>query len=174
MHFLENVWIFIEISLRFVPKGPINNIPALVQIMAWHRSGDKPSSEPMMVSLLMHICVTRPQWVNSMAFGNEYQNLSDVIFKLIIKTHQITPQKTVIELDDILLKSLWPRNGSGVADLDILLLVLHQAIIWTNDILLTGSFGTTEWKFEKKKYQHVIKKMFWKCCWQNVDHLFWP
>ena len=31
--------------------------------MAWHRPGDKPLSEPMMVSLLKHICVTRPQWV---------------------------------------------------------------------------------------------------------------
>ena len=26
-------------SLKFVPKGPINNIPALVQIMAWRRPG---------------------------------------------------------------------------------------------------------------------------------------
>ena len=59
----EDVRISIKISLKFVPKGPINNIPALVQIMAWHRSGDKPLSEPMMVSLLTHICVTRPQWV---------------------------------------------------------------------------------------------------------------
>ena len=32
--------------------------------MAWRRPGDKPLSEPMMVSLLTHICVTRPQWVN--------------------------------------------------------------------------------------------------------------
>ena len=31
--------------------------------MAWRRTGDKPLSEPMMVSLLTHICVTRPQWV---------------------------------------------------------------------------------------------------------------
>ena len=60
----ENVWISIEISLKFVPKSPINNIPALVQIMAWRRWGDKPLSEPMMVSLPTHICVTRPQWVN--------------------------------------------------------------------------------------------------------------
>ena len=59
----EHVWIPIEISLKFVPKGPINNIPALVQIMAWRRPGDKPLSEPMVVSLLTHICVTRPQWV---------------------------------------------------------------------------------------------------------------
>ena len=64
----ENVRISIKISLKFVPKGPINNNPALVQIMAWRRSGDKPLSEPMMVSLLTHICVTRPQWVNSNNF----------------------------------------------------------------------------------------------------------
>ena len=61
----ENVRISIEISLKFVPRGPINNIPALVQIMAWCRPGDKPLSEPVMVSLLTHICVTRPQWVKS-------------------------------------------------------------------------------------------------------------
>ena len=59
----ENVRISINISLKFVPKGLINNIPALVQIMAWRRPGDKPLSEPMLVSLSTHICVTRPQWV---------------------------------------------------------------------------------------------------------------
>ena len=57
----ENVWIPIEFSLKFVPKGPINKIPSLVQIMAWRRPDDKPLSGPMMVSLLTHICVTRPQ-----------------------------------------------------------------------------------------------------------------
>ena len=62
--FNEDVWISIKISLKFVPKGQINNKPALVQIMAWCRLGDKSLSEPKMVSLLMHICVTRPQWVN--------------------------------------------------------------------------------------------------------------
>ena len=60
----ENVIISIKISLKFVPKGSINNIPTLFQIMAWRQPGDKPLSEPMMVRLLTHICVTRPQWVN--------------------------------------------------------------------------------------------------------------
>ena len=59
----ENIWIWIKISLKFVSKGSINNIPALDQIMAWRRPGDKPLSEPMMVRLPTHICVTRPQWV---------------------------------------------------------------------------------------------------------------
>ena len=53
--FNENVWISIRISLKFVPKGPINDIPALGQIMAWRRPGDKPLSEPMMLSLMSHI-----------------------------------------------------------------------------------------------------------------------
>ena len=61
--FNENVWISIKISLKYVPRGTKNNIRALVQIMAWRRSGDKPLSEPIMVSLPTHICVTRPQWV---------------------------------------------------------------------------------------------------------------
>ena len=61
----ENVWIPIKISLEFVPKGPINNIPSLVQIMAWRRPGDRPLSAQMMASLPTHICATRPQWVNN-------------------------------------------------------------------------------------------------------------
>ena len=42
---------------------PWFQLTAWVQVMAWRRSGDKPLSERMMVSLLTHICVTRPQWV---------------------------------------------------------------------------------------------------------------
>ena len=51
----ENEGHSIEISLKFVPKVPINNIPALVQIIAWRRPGDKPLSEPMMVVLPTHM-----------------------------------------------------------------------------------------------------------------------
>ena len=42
----ENVLTLIKISLKFVPRGSINNIPALVQIMAWRQPGAKPLSEP--------------------------------------------------------------------------------------------------------------------------------
>ena len=55
--------ISIKISLKFVPKGPNNNITASVQIMAGRRGGDKPSSAPMLISLLTHIWVTRPKWI---------------------------------------------------------------------------------------------------------------
>ena len=71
----ENVWIPIKISLKFVPQCPINNIPALVQIMVWRRPGDKPLSGPMMVRLPTHICVTRPQWVKWHMVSADYCHL---------------------------------------------------------------------------------------------------
>ena len=63
----ENIWTLLKISLKFVPNVRIKNIPALIQIMAWCWSGDKPLSERMMVRLLTYICVTRPQWVNEIS-----------------------------------------------------------------------------------------------------------
>ena len=113
----ENVRISIEFSLKFVPKGPSNNIPALVQIMAWRRPGDKPLSEPVMVSLLAHICFTLPQWVNlrlwlsiliaaflfrntSARFGNQSEYLTcgpmvhvDFFSKVTLSTFQFWLQK---------------------------------------------------------------------------------
>ena len=44
----EKFCFLIQISLKFVPKGPINKILALVQIRAWRLQGDKPLSEPML------------------------------------------------------------------------------------------------------------------------------
>ena len=44
----ENIWILIKILSNFFHRGPINKTPALIQIMAWHRPGDKPLSEPML------------------------------------------------------------------------------------------------------------------------------
>ena len=78
--FNENVWVSIKISLKFVPKGPINNSPALVRIMAWRRSGDKPLSEPVMVSLPTHICVTRPHWVKILDKIHLIEFLLNVVF----------------------------------------------------------------------------------------------
>ena len=60
----EKVWILVKIPLKYVARGPINNIPPFVQIMAWRRPGDKPLSELMLVSVPTHICVTRPRRVN--------------------------------------------------------------------------------------------------------------
>ena len=44
----KNLCILIQISLKFVPKGPIDNKATLVQVMAWRRIGDTPLPETML------------------------------------------------------------------------------------------------------------------------------
>ena len=80
--FNENSWSSLTISLKFVFKIRINDTPALVQIMTWRRPGDKPLFESMVVSLLTHTWVTRPQWVNvlvKMLHTVTYQNYISAI-----------------------------------------------------------------------------------------------
>ena len=44
--------ILIWFSLQFVAMGPIGNKPALVKIMAWRGTGDKPLPESMLTWLV--------------------------------------------------------------------------------------------------------------------------
>ena len=112
----ENVWISIKISLKFVPMGLIHNILSLVQIMAWRGPGDKPLYEPMMVSLLTNLCVTRPQWVKKICHhmaslgGNE---LMSSVLLLCGKTAYL------IQLlnHSIFLSVCWNRYGQLLLEL---------------------------------------------------------
>ena len=119
----ENVWILIEFSPKFVPKGPINTISALVQIMAWRRPGDKPLSEPMIVSLPTHICVTRPQWVNALTTGQTDRSFVEDIFKYISANDHFG-----------ILIHIWLKFVPKCSILNKLALVPNkpQAIAWTN------------------------------------------
>ena len=84
----KNGRISFEISLKFVLKGSIANIPALVQIMAWRHPGDKPLSEPMMISLPAHICVTRPQWMKCLE-NLDRLSLQGYLFSLNDRSYKI-------------------------------------------------------------------------------------
>ena len=93
----ENIRISIKIPLKIVPEGPINNIPALVQIMAWRRPGDKPLFEPMMVGLLTHICISPPQWVKLNCFMISGRTIFAKL--LLVKCH----------LASLMISELWFR-----------------------------------------------------------------
>ena len=111
----ENIIISIKISLKFVPKGPINNIPTLVQIMTWRRPGDKPLSEPMKVSLLTHICVTRPQWVNPWQQIYSCENCASQHYEIYIRADsRLAPSqwKTALQSNAI---SQWLRANLASA-----------------------------------------------------------
>ena len=44
----EYMKILIQISLKFLPKGPINNDSTLVEVMEWYQIGDKPLPKPLL------------------------------------------------------------------------------------------------------------------------------
>ena len=119
----ENVRISIRFSLKFVPKGPINNIPALVQIMAWRRPGYKPLSESVMVSLMTHICVTRPQSVKHVSVWQVWHSMtvwhSQVQYIINRGKMQIwiqTPINTLWAHYVVILWVLWRKLTSVIVD----------------------------------------------------------
>ena len=73
----ETVWISLKISLKFEVR--IDNISALVKIMAWRRPGDKPLYKLMLANLLTHICGTRPQWINCHGPGGRFKNAYELL-----------------------------------------------------------------------------------------------
>ena len=94
MHFREwNVCIFIHISLKFVPKGPIDNNSSLVQIMAWRQTGHKPLLKECWPSSQTHLWGTRERWVSlqfhwNLPGANELNSFSTYIVLLINVYHQ--------------------------------------------------------------------------------------
>ena len=78
--------------------------------MAWRRPGDKPLSEPMMVSLLTHICVIRSQWVKThyMIFAPRNKTVFDVDIQInCVSTERVNCSKFLGVIID---SKLWWKN----------------------------------------------------------------
>ena len=101
----------------------------LVQIMAWCRSGDKPLSESMMVSLLAHICVTRAQWVKQnptvlhTIFLRFYEWNSYTMYFSLFKFYWSLYLTVKITYSQ---QHCWQWLGAELA-------TIHCQITWTND-----------------------------------------
>ena len=137
--FNGNVKISIKFSLKFVPKGPINNIPVLVQIMAWRRPGDKSLSEPIMVWLPTHICFTRPQWVNTWckmaaslqtSFSNTFPEMKIFIFwfEFILR---LAPKRSIDNEPALVHIMAWNRPGDKPLSEPCMVSLLSH--IWIDD-----------------------------------------
>ena len=63
----KNDRIPIWISMKFVPRCPIDNITAFVQLMAWRRPGDKPITEPMLTHFIDAYMGHSGRWVKNHA-----------------------------------------------------------------------------------------------------------
>ena len=152
--FNENCCILIKLSLKYVRKGPIDNNPALVQIMAWRRSGDKPLSEPIMISLPTHICGTRPQWVKYAILTNRLVLLLNVLFSEDLQ-YDVWVNPTLQQLS-------WFRNYQKCRmqpNIDLMKFVFcesHMAICCQN-----ASTNSAWWRNEAEDW--VLIKLSMKC-----------
>ena len=157
-----------EFRLKFhwslFPRGPINNIPALVQKMAWRRLGDKPLSEPMMVNLLTHICVTRPQWVNKSAvvFLCNYHAL---IFWKYLKPNSkdLTKGQWCIMGSHAMMSSRWYVNP-----------IRHRCTYGCPGTISKCNTGQIRDVFRRSLhwYQSVRKDLAWYCYLSGVKDIY--
>ena len=87
LSFASKLWNFKQNIIAVCCYCPIYNIPSMVQIMAWRRSGNE--------SLPTHICVTRPQWVEFKETAHTACKLSRPIFSNLFKLHVWWEYRTV-------------------------------------------------------------------------------
>ena len=85
--------------------------------MAWRRPGDKTLSEPMMVRLPTHICVTRPQWVNTLRPGQNGRHFPYDVFKCVFLNENMwislkcVPNGPVNNTPELVQITAWRRPG---------------------------------------------------------------
>ena len=132
----ENVWISL-------------NIPALVQIMDWRRPGDKPLSEPMLVIVPTHICVTWPQWVNIKQWGDHLIFMMEI--PILIKWHKRF--NTKLEQLERLRSEDTPRRP-------VITLTIDQFILNPKSILLISSYRIpSQKKVKAEKIRKICEKI---------------
>ena len=151
----ENIWISIKMSLMSVHQGPINNIPALVQIMAWCLPGDKPLSEPMLTQftegdLRCNMTLLVPYDLKSFVFWRYCLNMSNLYYKFPICCAMFPDFSDYWE-------NVYLRN--------ILTHCERQTIIWTDElhwahIDIMASQITTTGLFDQPVYSG----------WQQTNH----
>ena len=113
----ENVQILLKISLKFVPKVRINNIQALVQIMAWRRPGDRPLSEPI---VYWHIYVSLGL--------NELKLCMGAVWKTVeIPIGHVSPQSIANEAIPTYCKI---SNIRGAKSQNLMILVSSCSCLW--------------------------------------------
>ena len=117
---MKSFCILIRISLKCVPKDPINNIPALVQIMAWCQSGDKPLSEPMLAQFTDAYMRHWGRW-GSCHMSIKHQGISDnwqfiyllkTLLRVTIKNHKSSELLALWEMNPLVAGGFPPQRAT--------------------------------------------------------------
>ena len=149
----ENVLISLKISLNFVPEVRINNIPALVKIMAWRRPGDKPLSEPMVASLLTHICTTQASMSLEIVViiipGHGNAHLKFLLIKNILLYSQF----------DICVKQIWIVNKTIKQN--------HQCRVFVESIQLRNCESKQNYECNCGAKYNLYNTLSYQVCWMT-------
>ena len=79
---MKSFLFWLKISLKFVPKGPIDSNPALVQIIAWHRIGDKPLSGPILTRFTNAYMRHEERWVHFCLTNSTWRRFTDIALNI--------------------------------------------------------------------------------------------
>ena len=119
------------------------NMPALIHIMAWCRPGEKPLSEPMMVSLLTHICVIWPQRVKTTTTFPRDKKLTfwcrDHMAAILQTTFPIWFVRiAILNFSFKCYHDLFPIGQLTITQVLVQIKHWRHSIFWTNNDLLYG------------------------------------
>ena len=139
-----NIWISIKISLNFVPKGPVNNIPALVQIIAGSRPGDKPLD-----AYMHHLAV-----MSQARIGGTFYQIHWLLANLLLEKSK--PESRIFETS----RDLAVNNGCVL--LCISAWMKSVVVVWINTLIPRQhgrDFASDIFKLIK------ITEFWFKCHW---------
>ena len=141
--------------------------------MAWRQPGDKPLSVPMMVSILTQICVTRPQWVNSVSSKAVWFHTYNTIYHILgqqfdrVRVPGRTAHMTInwtrhpctelrrssIECHEWLSRYLLYLNKCHIATYDFFYLSMHRFYdkIFSSNMIIYTSYDNNKNEQKTKK-----------------------
>ena len=145
-------------------------------MMAWHRPGDKPLSEPVMVRLPTHICGNQPQWVTS--HPHPYDKAT-IIFNIWLPNYYVLHRYTFVIAHGWLTKwSVWDNKSiQHTYVIRIIYIYIHihihvyiYSFVWATTVKSNGRVNKYEitvvdsYRWESDPYEICI----WICVFVYV------
>ena len=151
--------------------------------MAWRRAGDKPLSEPRMISLPTHICVSRPQWDKRLSNPGLMTRISVVELGYLCSGQWfITCSATIYQRKQRLYIVNWTQLATHFF---LSKKVVFEKVVWKNDAHFIqasicynwkGNRVQNTWTLYKNGYIVTIlwRNIIWICLvwWTELAHIF--
>ena len=182
----EKFRILIKLSLKFVPKGPIESNPALVHIMICRLFGAKPLSEPMLIRFTDAYMQHQGRWVLKRIISFHFNsNFTEVppkrpidnklrLVRLMVQCR--TDDKLLTHCDDVIMGAI----ASQITSLTIVYSTVYSGADQSkhqSSASLAFVWGIHRGPVNSTHKWPVTRKMFPfddVILWTNADSVYWP